>query len=161
VLFPVPSIPSSVMKRPRFIWFLSVVRGPLFVALQQLLFWPRTSDRGQPANASYHSELPANKVPCCRLLKNLWRSPRRQSRNPRKTSPQRGGAATKHVGPNGVRPWGERRSPLLSSEKSSRRGKKIGISNTEATEFAEKSGCILLYGLCALCGGSFLRGLRW
>jgi hypothetical protein len=32
---------------------------------------------------------------------------------------------------------------------------------TEATEVAEKSGSILLRGLCGLCGGSFLRGLRW
>src|SRR5208337_2878003 len=39
-------------------------------------------------------------------------------------------AATKHVGPNGVRHWGERRSPLRSTEKSSRRAKRIGISNT-------------------------------
>jgi hypothetical protein len=33
---------------------------------------------------------------------------------------QRGAAATKHVGPNGVRPWGERRSPLRDVSKSSR-----------------------------------------
>ena len=51
-----------------------------------------------------------------------------------KASTQRGGAVTKHVGPNGVRPWGERRSPLRSTEKSSRRAKKIGISNTGNTE---------------------------
>jgi tetratricopeptide (TPR) repeat protein len=30
---------------------------------------------------------------------------------------RRGRAATKHVGPNGVRPWGERRSPLLNAQK--------------------------------------------
>jgi hypothetical protein len=29
-----------------------------------------------------------------------------------KASTQRGGAVTKHVGPNGVRPWGEQRSAL-------------------------------------------------
>src|SRR5208337_4390844 len=64
-------------------------------------------------------------------------------------------AATKHVGPNGVRHWGERRSPLRSTEKSSRRAKKIGISNTEVTE-AHRVLCVE-----ALKGQRTLRSTSW
>jgi hypothetical protein len=49
-------------------------------------------------------------------------------------------AATKHIGPNGVRPWGEHRSPLRDASKSSRDN---NVPETSATERNEQTGNVI------------------